>query len=645
MFKKLSYLALIFLLIGLIFVPSIASGPRVSASAKNVHLVLKDNALGDSVKGLVARNCTNPMNSPDILPAGNSLSSAYQSTFKKETTSTDILDENYVRITGLSNNGRFNRATASGDSLAYCYNYRPYGSVGDIDGDGHVDFITTASGAGSFNIYFSNGDGTFISIKDLPVYSNFASIGDSNFSMPGIGDFNGDGISDIALVPLRRTGEEIKFVMIYGAKDRMSLRPIFTTSSANPMLKQNNFYFNGVTVGDLNKDNRPDIIVEENFTPFALDYTNPSTTDGSAAGFKVYMGTGSMENPFIDKTLEWGFKAVPRQSDTGRYSLASKLPFDPAYSWQSNLTDIDQDGFVDLLMISDFGTTTLYYGGVKNGETYFSYSSTALPKSASGQWMGSSILDVNHDGLPDIFLTDVAWRNNNCVGDGRPCDTLQTGNVLLVNQGDRKFTDQAKKYGLLRTGWSWGSAPIDLDNDGRTDLVVGNGMASQSRTQDGWQFSVEKPYIMLSGDDGVFTNITETQSELFNPESFLSAIIPIDANEDGAMDFIGYSLSYKYPVLTLNKAHANSSITLTARFVSNGLENYCWGCKITVESLNGKTTLWQGAFGRSFGSQGELPLVFGTGNNKQVRVKVTYPDLTSKSFKLQTNKKYILKNK
>lgn len=646
MFKKIWYPIVILFLLGAIVAPYITftSGEKSVSSERDVRLVFKDNVFGDAIKGLVARNCTNPLNKPEDLPPTNTLSSGYLDSYKKKVGGADVLNDKYVRITGLTNNGRFNRATASGDSIAYCYNYRPFGSVGDLDGDGHVDFFSTSSGVGGLNIFFSNGDGTFISIKDTPLVAKLEMFKSMTFSMPGVGDFNGDGISDLALVPIRNKGSDIKFVMVYGAKDRANIRVVESKSSANPYLKQENFYFNGVTVGDMNNDGKPDLIVDENFTPFILDYTGSSTTDGSVAGFKVYMGTGDESNPFVDVTLKWGFTSVKRQKDSARFSLADMLPFEPAYTYQANISDLDGDGFVDVIVIADFGSTTVYYGGVKNGETFFRYKADAFPGNDRAQWMSTSIMDVNQDGLPDVFLTDVAWRNNNCPGDGRPCDTTKLGNALLVNQGNRKFVNEASKYGVLRTGWAWGSSPIDLNNDGRSDLIVGNGMPAMTRTQDSWQFSNEKPYILLAKDDGKFRDITQSQSEQFNPELVLSTIVPIDANEDGAMDFIAYSAAYQKPVLVLNKSVVNNSVTIEAEYSKNGKSGYCWSCKVTVKSENGENTLWQGSFGRSYGAQGQLPLVFGLGKSKRVVAYVTFPDKSVKRYALKANRKYKLSN-
>jgi RHS repeat-associated protein len=68
--------------------------------------------------------------------------------------------------------------------------------IGDFNGDGKTDVALRYKGWGSTPIYFSNGNGTF-------VYSNVADPSGSVWNASGaetlVGDFNGDGMTDVAL--------------------------------------------------------------------------------------------------------------------------------------------------------------------------------------------------------------------------------------------------------------------------------------------------------------------------------------------------------------------------------------------------------------------------------------------------------------
>ena len=65
--------------------------------------------------------------------------------------------------------------------------------MGDFNGDGKQDLaVLSAAGTGSVNIYLGNGDGTFQAAKNYPVAAST-----SASRLLAIGDFNRDGIQDL----------------------------------------------------------------------------------------------------------------------------------------------------------------------------------------------------------------------------------------------------------------------------------------------------------------------------------------------------------------------------------------------------------------------------------------------------------------
>jgi hypothetical protein len=70
--------------------------------------------------------------------------------------------------------------------------------VGDFNGDGLTDVaLTGPSGWATLPVAFSNGDGSF-NVTNLPI-ANFAGWAATANAKPLIGDFNGDGLADVAL--------------------------------------------------------------------------------------------------------------------------------------------------------------------------------------------------------------------------------------------------------------------------------------------------------------------------------------------------------------------------------------------------------------------------------------------------------------
>ena len=68
--------------------------------------------------------------------------------------------------------------------------------------------------------------------------------------------------------------------------------------------------------------------------------------------------------------------------------------------------------------------------------------------------MGVAVGDYDNDGYEDLYVTGYG------------------GNRLYHNNGNCTFTDVTDKAGVGGGGWSTSAAWVDLDNDGRLDLVV-----------------------------------------------------------------------------------------------------------------------------------------------------------------------------
>ena len=58
------------------------------------------------------------------------------------------------------------------------------------------------------------------------------------------------------------------------------------------------------------------------------------------------------------------------------------------------------------------------------------------------------------------------------------------GNTLLRNLGADGFADVSPNAGTSIAGWAWGSKFVDVNNNGRDDLVVANGYITNDDTDD-----------------------------------------------------------------------------------------------------------------------------------------------------------------
>jgi hypothetical protein len=122
--------------------------------------------------------------------------------------------------------------------------------------------------------------------------------------------------------------------------------------------------------------------------------------------------------------------------------------------------------------------------------------------------MGLALADVNGDGYLDVFTTAIDGPSAACGG--RPCPDYYGGNRLFLNQGDRTFLEMADDYQVRDGHWGWGAAALEIDNDGRVDLVMTNGVdygMSEEARDWGRGFALTPKRLWLSRDEAFFDDV------------------------------------------------------------------------------------------------------------------------------------------
>ena len=200
--------------------------------------------------------------------------------------------------------------------------------------------------------------------------------------------------------------------------------------------------------------------------------------------------------------------------------------------------DFNNDGLIDLFFGSNQSDNKLY---LNKGGLHFTDVTAKTTIPADGGWTtGISVVDINNDGLLDIYVCRVG-----------NFETLHSKNLLLINKGNNKdgipsFKDEAEKYGLNFSGFSTQAAFFDYDLDGDLDVFLLNHSVHQNGTFKPRQ-DFTGTYNLLSGDrfyrnDGNdhFTEVTKETGINSTAIGYGLGIAIADINLDGYPDiYIG----------------------------------------------------------------------------------------------------------
>ena len=192
--------------------------------------------------------------------------------------------------------------------------------------------------------------------------------------------------------------------------------------------------------------------------------------------------------------------------------------------------DINNDGLEDIFFTSNKGENKLY---LNLGDMKFKdITKEACPELAGrkGGWKtGVTMADVNGDGLLDIYVCYSGKLDSN-----------MRRNQLFINQGNLKFVEEAKKYGLDDPGYSTQAAFFDYDNDGDLDMFLLN--HNIKKMDNAELFKYRQGVDQYAGDklfenqNGHFVDVTKKAGIHQYPLTFGLGVAISDINQDGWQD-------------------------------------------------------------------------------------------------------------
>jgi hypothetical protein len=222
---------------------------------------------------------------------------------------------------------------------------------------------------------------------------------------------------------------------------------------------------------------------------------------------------------FEDVTRSAG--AAPR---IAQGDLPGSRTFSPAF------VDLDRDGWQDLAIASDTGTTQLYWNN-RDGTFTDGIQQSGLRTSSAD--MGSTFGDYDNDGDLDWFISGLSCQPPFEIDPDRnwPCG----GNVFLRNNGNRTFSDQARTMRVQIGHWGWGAAFLDYDNDGDLDLGMTNGMRLPGAVDTLLNIAYHAdPSRFWRNDGGSMTDVSDEVG--FNDTDLGKGLLVFDYDNDGDLD-------------------------------------------------------------------------------------------------------------
>jgi len=191
--------------------------------------------------------------------------------------------------------------------------------------------------------------------------------------------------------------------------------------------------------------------------------------------------------------------------------------------------DINGDGLQDVFFSGNMVKNRLF---LNKGDFEFEDITARSGVAEKQGWCtGATIVDINGDGQPDIYICRSADD-----------DPERRKNLLFINNGDLTFTEQGEKYGLADSGYSTQASFFDYDKDGDLDCFVLNHSISKYSTgvaENPEMRNIRVPAYasrLYRNDNGHFNNVSDQAGILSNVLSFGLGIALSDFNNDGWTD-------------------------------------------------------------------------------------------------------------
>jgi hypothetical protein len=481
----------------------------------------------------------------------------------------------------------------------------------DVDGDSDLDLILLST-TGPNAIFLNDGHGRFTERRDLGL--DAAGRGGTTVTLA---DVDGDGALDLYVANYKP----------YTPADRMPPREM----AFNRVVRE-------VSPGRF--EVRPE---------YAKDFALALRPD--MGGTVMTMRAEPDEFYRNDGTGHFVREPIannPRFRDAGGRPLAAEPE---SFGLDAKFVDLNGDGAPDLYVANDFEDPDQLW--LNDGRGGFRLAGWTVQRQMSNSGMGLDVADVNGDGLPDLFEVDMLANDSHRRKTEVPTHTAvpkrpgqmevqlqQQRNTLYLNRGDGTFAEIAAYAGVQASGWSWSTMFLDVDLDGRPDILVANGHLwdlmdgdTQERIQGGWttvpwqRHRWEYPRLALPNvawrnrGDLTFEDVSKAWG--VGTEADIShTMAAADLDGDGDLDVVVNRLGS--PALLLRSDAGAPRIAV--RLEGKAPNTQAVGAKIVIEGGAVPIEEREIVAGGLYMSHSDYLASFATGSAKKVTIEVVWRD-------------------
>jgi hypothetical protein len=499
---------------------------------------------------------------------------------------------------------------AQAAGVAACDRHASAAAFADVDGDGDLDLVLLST-TGPNAIFLNDGTGHFTERRDLGL------------------DTTGRGGTGIAMADVDGSGHLALYVANYKAyfiddsvpPDQRGFRQLVHETGPRRYEVAPEFR------RDYKLVNRPDmggLRITQRASPNEL-YLN----DGAGHFRKLTLADGRMRDA--------SGKPVVQEDES--FTLAARF------------VDLDGDGAPELYVGNDFEDLDQLW--FNDGRGTFRLAPWFVQRQMSNSTMGVDVADVNGDGLPDILTLDMLANDTHrfrtevhtsTAFPKRPGESelvLQhQRNALFLNRGDRTFAEVGQYAGVDASGWSWAALFLDVDLDGRPDLLVANGhlwdvmdadvqdAAQRSGPTAPWQrFRWRFPKMPLHNvafrNRGDLTFEDASKAWGFGGGADIShGMAAADLDGDGDLDVVINRLGA--PALVLRNDGAAPRVAVRVR--STGPNTQAVGAKIRLEGGAVPLQVHEVAVGGLYMSHSDYEASFAMGSSQDATLIVDWRD-------------------